>query len=103
MADKRLLRRFEELLDCSLRKLLMESRLLLRGEISPPASAVRPSFDLDMPVIQGIKHLAEDVKELVIVGRVINPWSVGLILFFPIHIPELEKRVPVVEGLPEKL
>src|SRR5271154_2049287 len=54
-----------------------------------------------MPVMQRGKHLAEKIKELIITGLPCDFWSVGLILFFPVDIPQFEKWIPIVEGLPQ--
>ena len=54
-----------------------------------------------MPVIQRIKHLAEDIEELVIARPICDLGSVGLVLLFPVDIPQVEKWVSFVEGLPQ--
>jgi hypothetical protein len=101
MADKSLFGRLEELLDLSLCKFSMESGRLLWPEVSClPMSA---SFDLqlDMPIIQRIEHLAEDIEKLIIAGLPCDFGPVRVVLLFPVDIPQLEKWVSVVEGVPQ--
>jgi hypothetical protein len=54
-----------------------------------------------MPVIQRTEHPAEDIEEFVVAGLACDSGSVGVMLPFPIDIPQLEKWVPFVEGLPQ--
>jgi hypothetical protein len=54
-----------------------------------------------MPVMQRGEHLAENIEELIITGLPCDFWSVDVILLFPVDIPQLEKWIPVVEGLPQ--
>jgi hypothetical protein len=54
-----------------------------------------------MPVMQRGEHLAEHIEELIITGLPCDSWSAGVILFFPVDVPQLEKWIPVVEGLPQ--
>jgi hypothetical protein len=101
MADKSLFGRLEELLDLSLCKFSMESGRLLWPEVSClPMSA---SFDLqlDMPIIQRLEHLAEDIEKLMIAGLLCDFGPVRVVLLFPVDIPQLEKWVSVVEGVPQ--
>ena len=56
-----------------------------------------------MSVIQRTEHLAEDFEQLVIVGLVRDFGSVDFKLLLPVYLPQVEKWVAVVEGLPEKL
>ncbi len=102
MADKSLLGRFEELLDLSLCEFLTESGLFLWAEVSCLPIPACFGLQLDMPVIQRTEHLTEDIEELIIAGLICNFGSVGVILLFPIDIPQFEKWVSVVEGLPQK-
>jgi hypothetical protein len=45
--------------------------------------------------------LAENIEELIIAGLPCDFWSVDIILFFPVDIPQLEKWISIVEGLPQ--
>src|SRR5271170_5833872 len=56
-----------------------------------------------MPVMQRGEHLAENIEELIITGLLCDSRSVGVILFFPVDIPQFEKWISVVEGLPQLL
>ena len=102
MADKTLTGRFEQLLDLSLRELLMESGLFLRAEISSLPIPACLRLQLDMPVIQRIEHPAEDIEQLVIPGFICDFGSVDVILVFPVDIPQFEKWVSVAEGVPQE-
>jgi hypothetical protein len=99
IGDKSLLGRFEELHDLSAREFLPKSRLFLWVEVSflPACSG----YQLDMPVMQGGEHLAENIEELIITGLRCDFWSVGVVLFFPVDISQFEKWIPIVEGLPQ--
>ena len=101
IGDKSLLGRFEELLDLSAGEFLPKSGLFLWGEISflPIPSCF--DYQLDMPVMQRGEHLAENIEELIITDLPCDFWSVGVILFFPVDIPQFEKWISVVEGLPQ--
>ena len=99
--DERLLGRSEELFDFALCKFLPESGLGFRVEISFPSPTAYPSLQLHMPVIQWVEHLAEDIEELIITGVPCDFGSVGVILLFPVDIPQFEKWIPVVKGLPQ--
>src|ERR1700730_6995625 len=101
IGDKSLLGRFEELLDLSVREFPMEPGLFLRGEVSPPAIPPCFGFQLNMAVIQRVEHLTEDIEELIITGVLCDLGSIGVILLFPVDIPQLEKWIPVVKGLPQ--
>ena len=101
IGDKSLLGRFAELLDRSAREFLPKSGLYLWGEVSFLPIPTCFGYQLDMPVMQRGEHLAENIEELIITGLPCDFWSVGVILFFPIDIPQFEKWIPVVEGLPQ--
>ena len=103
MADKGLLGRLEQLLDLSLGKFLMESGLFPWAEISCPLMPAPLNSQLDMPVIQRIEYLAEDIEKLIVACRLCDFGSVGVVLLFPIDIPHLKKWVSVVEGLPQRV
>ena len=103
IGDKSFLGRFEELLDLSAREFLPKSGLYLWGEVSFLPIPTCFGYQLDMPVMQRGEHLAENIEELIITGLPCDFWSVGVILFFPIDIPQFEKWIPVVEGLPQLL
>src|SRR6478672_11876825 len=55
-----------------------------------------------MPVIQRPEHPAEDIEELTFAGLVCDFRPVGLILLFPVHMPQFKKRISVVERLPQE-
>jgi hypothetical protein len=101
MADKSLPGGSEELPDLALCEFLMKSGLFLRIEISSLPSPACSGLQLDMPVIQRTKHLAEDIEELIIACLICDFGSVGVVLLFPVDIPQVEKWVSVVEGLPQ--
>jgi hypothetical protein len=101
MADKSLLGRLEELLDLSLCKFSMESGRLLWPEVSCLLMSASFDLQLDMPIIQRLEHLAEDVEKLIIACLLYDFGSVRVVLLFPIDIPQLEKWVSVVEGVPQ--
>src|ERR1700686_2281923 len=56
-----------------------------------------------MAVIQWAEHPAENIEELTFAGLVCDFRPVGLILLFPVHMPQFEKRISVVEGIPQEL
>jgi pimeloyl-ACP methyl ester carboxylesterase len=56
-----------------------------------------------MAIIQWIEHLAENIKKFIVCGLPRDPGAVGFILLFPVDIPQLKKRVPVMKGLPQFL
>ena len=56
-----------------------------------------------MPVIQRVEHPAEDIEELVVTGLTCDPGPVGVVLLLPVDLPQLEKWIPVVKGLPQLL
>lgn len=101
IGDKSLLSRFEELLDLSAREFLPKSGLFLWVEVSFLPIPTCFGYQLDMPVMQRGEHLAENIEELIVTGLPRDFWSVGVILLFPVDIPQLEKWIPVVEGLPQ--
>ena len=103
MADKRLLGRLEKLFDLSLCKFLIESWLFLWTEISRPLMLASFNLQLDMPVIQRIEHLAEDVEKLIIGSFLCDFGSVRVVLLFPVNIPQLKKWVSIVEGVPQRV
>ena len=102
MADKSLLGRLEKLLDLSLCKFFVESRLFLRVEISFPLMLASLDPQLDMPVIQRIEYLAEDIEKLTIACLLCDFGSVRVVLLFPVDIPQLKKWVSFVEGVPQR-
>jgi hypothetical protein len=102
VADKSFLRCLEKLLDLSLGKFLMKSGLFLWVEISRPLMPASLDSQLDMPVIQRIEYLAEDIEKLIIACLLPDFGSVRVVLLFPIDIPQLEKWVSVVEGVPQR-
>src|SRR6516164_1868015 len=102
MADKSLLGRLEKLLDLSLCKFFVESGFLLWAEISWPLMPASLDPQLDMPVIQRIEHLAEDIEKLIIACLLCDFGSVRVVLLFPVDIPKLKKWVTVVEGIPQR-
>jgi hypothetical protein len=53
-----------------------------------------------MPVVQGGEHPAENIEELVVTGLTGHFWPVGSILLVPVDIPQFEKRISLVIGLP---
>ena len=56
---------------------------------------------LDMPVIQRIEYLAEDIKKLIVACLLCDLGSVRVVLLFPVDIPQLKKWVSAVEGVPQ--
>src|SRR5215510_11591243 len=54
-----------------------------------------------MPVIQRTKHPAEDIEEFIIAGLTGDLRSEDVVLPFPVDIPQFEKWVSLVEGLPQ--
>ena len=94
--------RFEELFDLSLSELLMEARSFLRPKVSPFPLPVCFGKQLNMSIIQRTEDVAEDFEELIIVGLIRHLGSVDFELLFPVYLPQFEKWVAVVEGLPEK-
>jgi hypothetical protein len=54
-----------------------------------------------MAVIQRGEHFAKYVKKLIIRGQLGHFWPVGVVLLFPVDIPQFEKRIPVVKGIPQ--
>jgi hypothetical protein len=101
IGDKSLLGRFEELLDLSSREFLPKSGLFLWVEVSFLPIPTCFGYQLDMPVMQWGEHLAENIEEFIIIGLPCDFWPVGVILLFPVDIPQFEKWIPVVEGLPQ--
>ncbi|MGC1610652.1 MAG: hypothetical protein WA801_13715, partial [Pseudolabrys sp.] len=101
IGDKSRLGRFEELLDLSAREFLPKSGLFFWGEVSFLPIPACFGYQLNMPVIQRGEHLAENIEELIIAGLPCDFWSVDIILFFPVDIPQLEKWISIVEGLPQ--
>jgi hypothetical protein len=101
IGDKGVLGRFEKLLNLSAREFPPKSGFFLWVEVSflPIASCL--GYQLDMPVMQRSEQLAENIEELIITGLPRDFWSVGPKLFFPVDIPQFEKWIPVVEGLPQ--
>src|SRR5262245_3776855 len=79
----------------------MESGLFLWVEISCLLISTSLGLQLDMPVIQRTEHLAEDLEKLIIGSLLCDFWSVRVVLLFPVDIPQLEKWVSVVEGIPQ--
>ena len=57
---------------------------------------------LDMPVIQRIEYLAEDIEKLIVACLLCDFGSVRVVLFFPVDTPQLKKWVSVVEGVPQR-
>ena len=55
-----------------------------------------------MPVIQRAEHPAEDIEEPTLAGVFCDFWPVGLILPFPVHMPQFEKRISFVERIPQE-
>jgi hypothetical protein len=102
MADKSLLGRLEKLLDLSLGKFLMESGLFLWAEISCPLMPASFDLQLDMPVIQRIEYLAEDIEKLIIACLLCDLGPIRVVLRFPVDMPQLKKWVSVVEGVPQR-
>lgn len=102
MADKSLLGRLEKLLDLSLCKFFVESGLFLWVEISCPLMPASLDPQLDMPVIQRIEYLAEDIEKLIIACLLCDFGSVRVVLLFPVDIPQLKKWVSDVEGVPQR-
>ena len=102
VADKSLLGRLEELLDISLCKFAMESGFFLWVEISRLLMSASLGLQFDMPVIQRVEHLAEDIKKVVVAGLLCNFWSVRVVLLFPVDMPQLEKWISVVERIPQR-
>lgn len=94
---------FEELLDLPVCEFLTEFRLRFRVEVSFFLISTCFGLQLDMPVIQRVEHLAEDVEKLIITSFRGDSGSVGVILIFPVDIPQRKKWVPVVKGLPQIL
>jgi hypothetical protein len=101
MADKSFLGRLEKLLDLSLCKLFIKFGLFLWVEISRLLMPVPFDLQLDMTVIQRTEHLTEDIEKLFIACLVCDFWSVPVVLFFPVDIPQLKKWVSVVKGVPQ--
>jgi hypothetical protein len=101
IGDKSLLCRFEELLDLSAREFPPKSGLFLWGEVSSLPTPACFGYQLNMPVMQRGQHLAENLEELIIAGLPCDFWSVGVILFFPVDISQLEKWISIVESLPQ--
>jgi len=101
MAEKSLLGCFEELLDLSLCEFPKESGLFLRAIVTCLPGPASSGLQLDMPVMQRRKHLAEDIKELIIACLICDIGSIGVVLLFPVNVPQVEKWVSVVEGLPQ--
>src|SRR5258708_6801610 len=101
IGDKRVLGRLEELLYLPSGELLPESGLGLRVEVPFLPVHLRFGRQLHVPVIQRIEHPAEDIEELIITGLSRDFGPIGVILIFPVDIPQLEKWIPVVKGLPQ--
>src|SRR5262249_56597268 len=98
-----LLRRLEQLLDLPLGEFPPELGFWLGVEVALLAIPVCLGDQLDMPVIQRVEHPAEDIEELIVGGVLSDFRSVGGVLLFPVDFPELEKWIPFVEGLPQRL
>ena len=101
IGDQSLLSRLEELLDLLLREFVPEPGRFFRGEESFLPIPVCFGAQLDMAVIQRLEHLAADIEELIITSLRCDFGSVGNVLLLPIDIPQFEKWLPVVEGLPQ--
>jgi hypothetical protein len=54
-----------------------------------------------MAIIQRVEHFAKYVKKFIISRQLGNFGSVGVVLFFPVDIPQVEKRIPVLKGFPQ--
>src|SRR3954449_4374851 len=54
-----------------------------------------------MPVIHRIQHQAEDIEERGVTGLLCGLWSVDVILLLPINVPQFEKWISIVEGVPQ--
>jgi len=91
----------EELLDLCFREFLPESGRFLGGEVSSLPIPAYITEQLDMPVVQRVEHLTEDIEERVITGFPCDFRSVDIVLLLPINIPQFEKRIPFMEGLPQ--
>jgi hypothetical protein len=63
--------------------------------------ATRFGYQLDMPIIQRGKHLAENIEELVIAGLPRDLRSVGLILRDPVDFAQREKWISAIKGVPK--
>ncbi len=92
---------FEKLLDLSAREFLPKSGLSLWVEVSFLPVPICFGYQLDMPVMQGAEHLAENIEKVIIIGLPCDFWSVDVILRFPVDFPQFEKWIPVVESLPQ--
>src|ERR1700730_1380653 len=101
IGDKSLLGRFEELLDLSAREFLPKSGLSLWVEVSFLPIPTCFGYQLDMPVMQRGEHLAENIEEVIITGLRCDFWPVGVILLFPVDIPQFEKWISILEDLPQ--
>ena len=102
VAHKSLLGRLEELPDISLCKFSMESGFFLWVEISRLLMSASLGLQFNMPVIQRIEHLAEDIEKVVVASLLRDFWSVLVVLLFPVDMPQLEKWIPIVEGIPQR-
>jgi hypothetical protein len=101
VTDKGFLGRLEEMLDISLGKFSMESGFFLWVEISPLLMSASLGLQFDMPIIQRIEHLAEDIEKVVVTGILCDFRSVRVVLLLPVDMPQLEKWISVVEGIPQ--
>ena len=101
IGDKSLLGRFEELFDLFFCEFLPEFRPFLRAEAPFLPTPACLNYQLDMPVIQWVKYLAQDFEELIITSLFCHFRPVDVILLFPVDVPQFEKWIPVVKSLPQ--
>jgi hypothetical protein len=101
IGEESLLGGLEELLDLLLREFRGESGFFLGGKYAFFRKPLRSGLQLDMSVIQRVEHLAENIEEFLVGGPAGDLGAVGVILLFPVDIPQLEKWIPVVKGLPQ--
>jgi hypothetical protein len=86
-----------------MRELLIEARLLLRGEVARLPLITCFGLQLDMPVIQRLEHLAKNIEKLSITGFTRDLRSVHVVLLLPVDISQLEEGIPTVKGLSQLL
>jgi hypothetical protein len=81
------------------RELPLKSGLFLRSETS--FLAAYSGLQFDMTVIQRVDHPAKNVEELFVSSFFRRFGPEGVVLLFPIDLPQFEKRISSVEGVPQ--
>ncbi len=93
--------RFKKLLDFLAREFPVEPRLSFRSVKPLLAAFGFLNRQLNMPVIQWLEHLAENIKKLIITGFTCDFGPERFVLLIPVDIAQAKKRIPVVKSVPQ--